>query len=247
MQFDDRPEYAKRLEQARTHRGFSSAKEAARFFGWPYDTYAQHENGTRGISRVSDRYAKAFRVSEAWLLTGSGEGPGGAIETTVPVMGYIGAGAVIEPDFEQVPQEGLSTVDVPFAIPDGIIALEVKGDSMLPRYDDGDVVLVYAEQQRSTQSLLGEEVAVRTAKGRRYLKRLMRGSGGNGFNLESWNAKTIESVSLEWVGEIYLTVRSGQLRRIEAKERAAVARRNSKRAAETEGMDELPLIVGRSG
>ncbi len=44
------------------------------YFGWNYDTYAQHENGTRGIGRAADRYAAAFRVSEAWLLTGEGDG-----------------------------------------------------------------------------------------------------------------------------------------------------------------------------
>lgn len=40
------------------------------------DTYHQHENGQRGIGRVAADYAKAFKVSEAWLLTGEGQGPG---------------------------------------------------------------------------------------------------------------------------------------------------------------------------
>ena len=75
MKFDDRPEPAKRLEQARLARGFSEARQAADAFGWNYHTYAQHENGTRGIVRAAARYAKAYGVSEAWLLTGSGSGP----------------------------------------------------------------------------------------------------------------------------------------------------------------------------
>lgn len=73
---DDRPETAKRLQKAREARGFGSAADAAKFFGWKYDSYIQHENGTRGLTRSADRYAKAFRVSEAWLLTGEGPGPG---------------------------------------------------------------------------------------------------------------------------------------------------------------------------
>lgn len=76
MTYDDRPDAAKRLEQARIARGFKTAKEACTFFGWNYETYAQHENGTRGIVRASKKYAKAFRVREGWLLTGEGEGPG---------------------------------------------------------------------------------------------------------------------------------------------------------------------------
>ncbi|WP_310795361.1 MULTISPECIES: XRE family transcriptional regulator [unclassified Brucella] len=72
---DTRPEYAKRLEVARIARGFKTAKSACIFFGWNYNSYAQHEQGNRGISRVSAKYAKAYRVSEAWLLTGEGTGP----------------------------------------------------------------------------------------------------------------------------------------------------------------------------
>lgn len=211
-------------------------EEAAEAMGMSAGGYRKLEYGERRLKAEQIAVAaKAFGVQESDVL---------ASIRSARVMGKIGAGAQIEPEYEQVPEEGLYTVDVPFAIPEGIIAFEVFGESMLPRYDDGDVVLVYSDQQRSTESLLGEEVAVRTADGRRFLKRLLRGSLKGHFNLESWNAKTIENVSLEWVGEIYLTVRSGQIRRIEAKERAAAARRKARREAETEGMDELPLKVG---
>ncbi len=72
MDFDDRPDFAKRLEKARIDRGFRTAKDATRFFHWTYETYIQHEQGIRGISRAAAKYAKAFRVSEGWLLTGEG-------------------------------------------------------------------------------------------------------------------------------------------------------------------------------
>ncbi|WP_208442239.1 helix-turn-helix domain-containing protein [Bartonella raoultii] len=70
-----------RLMKARLVRGFRSAKEAARYFGWNYSSYIQHEQGLRGISRASKKYAKAFRISEGWLLTGEGEGPSFPIST----------------------------------------------------------------------------------------------------------------------------------------------------------------------
>jgi hypothetical protein len=75
MDFDDRPDAAKRLVKARENRGFKTPKEAATYFGWKYETYIQHEQGTRGITRAAKKYAKAFRVSEAWLLTGEGKEP----------------------------------------------------------------------------------------------------------------------------------------------------------------------------
>lgn len=75
MDFDDRPDAARRLVEAREGRGFKTPKEAATYFGWTYETYIQHEQGTRGITRAAKKYAKAFRVSEAWLLTGEGPSP----------------------------------------------------------------------------------------------------------------------------------------------------------------------------
>ncbi|WP_287121404.1 hypothetical protein [Mesorhizobium sp.] len=76
MAFDDRPDPAKRLQIARENAKFSSAKAAAEFYGWSVHTYHQHENGIRGFGRASAKYAKAFKVSEGWLLTGEGQGPG---------------------------------------------------------------------------------------------------------------------------------------------------------------------------
>jgi hypothetical protein len=62
-----------RLKAARIAAGFPSAASAATRFGWPYPTYAQHEGGG-GVGRSAARYARAFKVSEAWLLTGTGAG-----------------------------------------------------------------------------------------------------------------------------------------------------------------------------
>lgn len=75
IMIDTRPDFAKRLESARIARGFKTAKSACEYFGWNYNSYAQHEQGNRGISRISSTYARAYRVSEAWLLTGEGKGP----------------------------------------------------------------------------------------------------------------------------------------------------------------------------
>jgi hypothetical protein len=68
---------AARLRLARASAGFKGPAEAVERFRWNYQTYAGHENGNKGISRpgVAARYAKAFNVSESWLLTGEGPGP----------------------------------------------------------------------------------------------------------------------------------------------------------------------------
>lgn len=58
-----------RLRKARQDRGFTTAADAARAFGWSEVTYTSHENGTRGIRKdAAQRYAKAFGVSAGYIL-----------------------------------------------------------------------------------------------------------------------------------------------------------------------------------
>jgi repressor LexA len=106
---------------------------------------------------------------------------------------------------------------VPIALPGELIAFEVKGESMMPRYDAGDIVVVWADQKRATETFYGEEAAVRTRNGRRYLKTITQGRTRAVVTLTSWNAKPIENVKLEWIGEIYLVIRAGQIARIAAR------------------------------
>jgi repressor LexA len=136
---------------------------------------------------------------------------------SVPIMGRVGAGASIEPELEQVPPEGLGEVELPFPIVEETIAFEVSGDSMLPKYENGDVIVVYREQRYPLSSFYGEEAAVRLKSGERYLKTIGRGSSSSLVNLTSFNAKPINGVKLEWIGEICVTLPRGQIQRLRGK------------------------------
>jgi repressor LexA len=145
----------------------------------------------------------------------------------VPIMGRVGAGATIEPEYEQVPPEGLGDVELPFPIDEEIIAFEVSGDSMLPKYENGDIILVYREQRHPLSNFYGEEAAVRLKSGERYLKTIERGKSPTLVNLTSFNAKPINGVKLDWIGEICVTLPRGQISRLRAKA-AARARKAAK-------------------
>ena len=146
---------------------------------------------------------------------------------SVPIMGRVGAGAVIEP----VPPEGLGEVELPFPISEETVAFEVAGDSMLPKYENGDIIVVFREQRHPVSSFYGEEAAVRLKSGERYLKTIERGKSASFVNLTSFNAKPISGVRLEWIGEICVTLPRGQIERLRTKA-AARTRRAAKRTPE---------------
>jgi repressor LexA len=136
---------------------------------------------------------------------------------SVPIMGRVGAGAVIQPEIEQMPPEGLGEVELPFPISEETIAFEVAGESMLPKYENGDIIVVYREQHHPLTSFYGEEAAVRLKTGERYLKTIERGKSASVVNLTSFNAKPINAVKLEWIGEICVTLPRAQIERLRSK------------------------------
>lgn len=188
-----------RLRLARRRAGFASAAAAARKLGMKSSTYASHENGqTPPPPKAVRRYAKVFKASAAWILTGEGTAEA---RNLVPLVGRIGAGGDIDPEFEQVPEGGFEDLDLAINIGVEAIAFEVTGASMRPRYDPG-VIVVCSREGRDPEAFIGSEVAVRTADNKRFLKTLRPGRRRGLYTLESFNADPIEDVRLAWVGEI---------------------------------------------
>jgi phage repressor protein C with HTH and peptisase S24 domain len=214
-----------RLRAAREKAGFISARSAALRFGWNPSTYASHENGQTPVpQKAAEKYGPKFRTKASWILTGEG---GDEAENVARVMGLIGAGAEISPDEEQVPSEGLSEIEAPFPLPDDAIAFQVEGVSMWPRYDPGDVIIC-RNRERDPRDVLGIEVAVRTSKGKRYLKRILQGKTRDLFDLESHNAEPIRGVRIVWVSEVHSVIRAGQWRKLDAAGKARMINKSKR-------------------
>lgn len=116
------------------------------------------------------------------LLSGGPIGATGGQSVHIPLIGMAQAGDGGYFDDSGFPAgEGWDEVTFPGKGSENIMAIEVSGESMLPLYRDGDVLLV----DRSAQCRKGDRVVVRTVEGEVLAKVLQRQS-----------AKTVELVSL---------------------------------------------------
>lgn len=133
-------EASDRLRQLRIKRGFSTAAEAAKAFGWNEHTYKSHENGIRGIKlEAARKYSSAYGTSPAYILTGGNGADSPAVNAvmSVPVIARVNAGAF---RYDEGMDEGeilvpvVPRADAPASSQYGLI---VDGKSVNKRISDG--------------------------------------------------------------------------------------------------------------
>jgi SOS-response transcriptional repressor LexA len=176
------------------------------------------------------KLATALECSIPYLL-GEEDEPATTSRHRLPVRGHVGAGATIDTAFEQLDRETLEIVTVPHLVPPGAFGLEVRGDSMYPRYEHGDVVVLDRERQgRPLASYLNAEIAVLTADGQRLLKLLRQDPDSKAFYLVSHNAPPMLGVEIVRVWEVLFSARSHQIKREEPAVRRKAAAPRAARA-----------------
>lgn len=126
---------------------------------------------------------------------------------TVPLVGYVGAGAQIYAIDDHAKGGGLDEIECPWdALSPSTVAVRVRGDSMAPAYYDGDV-LFYETQHSDFRHLLGKECVVALADGRKFVKELRRTQSGEWY-LHSHNHEPIIGVQIEWAAKVRLIQRA---------------------------------------
>lgn len=189
---------ADRLKEARKLRKFETARDAARRYRWTLQTYAAHENGTRGFTKdTALTYAKAFAVNALWLL--SGEGPREA-DVKIRVEGYIGAGAMIYA-LETQDDFWMDEVESPVGDADTFVAFVVRGDSNYPALKDREIVICKRDGTPAAL-LVGSECAVKLSDGRRLVKTITHGSLPGRYTLLSFNHPPIVDQMIDWSSKI---------------------------------------------
>ena len=210
-----------RLKNARIARGYKTAKSAADAHGWNANSYYSNENGNAPFSFLRAKsYADAFGVRAEWLYDGAGPESDGAAtkasstsEVLVPVIGRVGA----DPEGAVLFASGQGTGDLVPVPPGGTskaVALQIVGHSMHGFADEGG--LIYFEDQRSlpTQDMLGHVVVVETDTEEVLVKRLLRGSRGGLYDLESIVGPTRKDCKLRWAAHITAIIPPHQARKI---------------------------------
>lgn len=117
----------------------------------------------------------------------------------VPLLGTIGAGGLVA--FFKDDHE-LETVPRPPLAPGPLMALVVSGESMLPKYEPGDIIYVRRDHDGVLPRYLGNYCAVHTADGGTYLKILTAGSKPDRYTLRSLNAADMENVEVIWAAPV---------------------------------------------
>lgn len=107
----DMDEPKDRIRKARIEKGFETAADAARAFGWTESTVRHHENGTRRANwQWAQKYARAYGVTPEYIMAGKGKPSEdvtlGVEQTpvTVNVYGEVAAGLWFEDDGWHTPR-----------------------------------------------------------------------------------------------------------------------------------------------
>jgi phage repressor protein C with HTH and peptisase S24 domain len=121
---------------------------------------------------------------------------------TVPMLGFAQAGAGGFFDDAGFPAgHGWDMVELPAQARQGAYALQVQGDSMLPLYRDGDILIV----EPAAAVRRGDRVVAKTTSGEVMAKVLARRSAER-VELQSLNpehpARTIPTKDVEWIARI---------------------------------------------
>ncbi|GEP12279.1 XRE family transcriptional regulator [Methylobacterium gnaphalii] len=174
---------AERLRYLRKRAKFDTATDAARAFGWVVPTYLGHENGDRTPSRkLAKQYAEAFRSSWEWILEGDEKGLPPE-DDTVPIVGYVGAGAQVV--FSGEPEGTFDRAPRPPGASKKTVAARVTGDSM-PGIAEDQWLVYYDERVDGVpDEWIGELCVVWLSDDRVYIKKVFRGRDPGTFDLIS--------------------------------------------------------------
>jgi hypothetical protein len=120
-------------------------------------------------------------------------------ERTVPLVGYVGAGA--ETHYYDRQQDELDSVRAPDDMSPETVAVEIRGESLGALFDRW--LVYYDEVHRPvTPELIGKLCVVGLADGRVLIKKIQRSKARGLFHLISNTEAPLTDVAIEWAARV---------------------------------------------
>lgn len=140
----------------------------------------------------------------------------------IAVAGEVGAGAQIPLTDAYTKGDGMYHVAAPAPLlkhgaPRGIVAVEVKGNSMVPMYQPGDVLFYSrATHEGIPEEDIGRPCVVEDEDGMAWVKQVKRGTEPGLFHLISLNpdADTLHDVRIKWAARVKLALPAEMVERL---------------------------------
>lgn len=187
---------AEKIKTIRTSMGLDQAP-FGELLGASQSTVARWERGALPKAAILQRIAELANTSVESLL-----GMDEALPDSIPVVGYVGAGAAVIPCDDYAHGDGMYFIERPPFVTGKAVAVEIKGDSMLPIAEDGWRIVYGGEQRFDEAEVLNKLCVVQLEDGRALVKRIMRGSQPHRYHLVSSNAPMIEDAQINWAARV---------------------------------------------
>lgn len=118
--------------------------------------------------------------------------------STIQVVGYVGAGAVVVPIDDYAKGDGMGFIERPPSVHGKAVAVEVQGDSLFPVAENGWRLVYTGDQTMDESEVLNRLCIVKLVNGQILVKRVVKGSVKQRYHLVSTNAPMIEDAEIEW-------------------------------------------------
>lgn len=203
-----------KIKQIRNSKKISREKLAPKMNTTGHTIYRLERGEMQITEDWLERFAKALDCSILELIDDATRGLTNSSTTekisiyplnkkTVPVVGYVGAGQMVFPIDSYQKGNGMEEVICPPDVnPNTVVALKVKGDSMLPAMQEGWIIYYNREVFGMNGDCLNKLCVIGLHDDSVMVKELRKGYKKDAFNLHSYNAPIIEDVKLKWCAPV---------------------------------------------
>ncbi len=177
------------LATIRKQKGLTQ-EQLAELIGTQRVNLSNIERGVRGIEPWLDRLSEALNVPYEEIISEPWQ--------DVRITGYTNEKGEI---FFLPQNKWTENVRVPKILGDNLVAIAIRGNSLYPRYFEGEA-LIYRKLKGIPSYMLGKECVAQITNGPMVARILENGNTASTYDLTNWNGPPEKQVYLDWIGEV---------------------------------------------